>query len=187
MTRTIRPATTADAERLSQLGAMTFRETFERDNTPDDMARYLAGSFSPQKQMAEITDPASVVLLAQHETPTGEVELIGYAHLVSGPAPAAVGGAAPIEIKRLYVARAWHGRGIAQLLMDAALESARSRGARTVWLGVWERNARAAAFYGKYGFERVGEQTFLLGRDVQTDWLLTRSLDDHRAAAAAAE
>ena len=177
LTPLVRPATLADAPRLSRLGAATFRETFEGENTPADMARYLAEAFTPERQAAEIADPAGTVLLAEQPGAAGDAELAGYAHLVLGPAPAAVRGPAPLELKRLYVARAWHGRGVAQALMDAALDAARARGAETVWLGVWERNPRAVAFYVKYGFVRVGEHTFVLGADAQTDWVLARSLD----------
>lgn len=60
--------------------------------------------------------------------------------------------------------------------MDAAIAAARARGGETLWLGVWERNPRAVTFYAKYGFTRVGEHTFVLGADPQTDWLLARSL-----------
>jgi ribosomal protein S18 acetylase RimI-like enzyme len=176
MTIRVRPATVADAPRLSALGAATFRETFEGENTPEDMARYLAEAFTPERQAAELADPAGIVLLAEHRGPSGHGELVGYVHLVSGPAPAAVQGPAPLELKRLYVARAWHGRRVAQALMDAALDAARGRGAGTLWLGVWERNPRAVAFYAKYGFARVGEHTFTLGADAQTDWLLARAL-----------
>jgi ribosomal protein S18 acetylase RimI-like enzyme len=176
MTVRIRPATLADAARLSQLGATTFRETFAHENTPDDMARYLAGAFSPAKQAAEIADAASIVLLAETGSGSDDAALVGYAHLVAGPAPAVVQGNAPLELKRLYVARAYHGQRVAPALMDAALEAARERGADTVWLGVWERNPRAVAFYAKYGFTRVGEHTFMLGADAQTDWLLARPL-----------
>ena len=181
MTIRVRPATLADAPHLSRLGAATFRDTFEGENTPEDMAHYLAEAFTPERQASEIADPTGTVLLAEHrEAPDGAepAELVGYVHLVSGPAPAAVEGPAPLELKRLYVARAWHGRGVAQALMNAALDAARARGARTLWLGVWERNPRAAAFYAKYGFTRVGEHTFLLGADPQTDWVLARSLDE---------
>ena len=174
MTIQIRLAAIADAAALSELGAATFRETFEAENTPDDMARYLAAAFSPGQQAAEIADPAGTVLVAEHRPESGAAELIGYAHLVSGPAPEPIRGAEPLELKRLYVARAWHGRGVAQALMDAAIDQGRARGARTLWLGVWERNPRAVAFYAKYGFARVGEHTFLLGNDSQTDWLLSR-------------
>lgn len=180
MTTLVRPATIADAVRLSQLGAATFRETFEGENTPDDMACYLAETFTPEKQAAEIADSTGIVLLAEHRAPSsdagGEAALVGYVHLVSGQAPAAVQGPRPLELKRLYVARAWHGQRVAQALMDAAIAAARARGARTLWLGVWERNPRAVAFYAKYGFTRVGEHTFVLGADAQTDWVLARSL-----------
>lgn len=176
MTIEIRPAAIADAAALSRLGAATFRETFEGQNSPEDMARYLADAFSPDRQAAEIADPAGTVLVAEHHAASGDSELIGYAHLVSGPAPEDVQGADPLELKRLYVARAWHGRRVAQALMDAAIDAARTRGAQTLWLGVWERNPRAVAFYAKYGFARVGEHTFVLGADSQTDWLLSRPL-----------
>lgn len=182
MTIRVRAARLADASALSLLGAATFRETFEGDNTPEDMAQYLAEAFTPARQAAEITDPAGAVLVAERRETSGDAgeavtgELLGYAQLVAGPTPAAVQGPMPLELKRLYVARAWHGRGVAQALMDAALEVARVRGAGTMWLGVWERNPRAAAFYRKYRFERVGEHTFVLGTDAQTDWILVRAL-----------
>src|SRR3954466_7674605 len=114
----IRPARVADAPALSRLAAATFRDTFGGENTPDDMARYVAEAFTPERQAAEIADPGGAVLVAEYAGESGPAELVGYAHLVSGEGPAAVRGAAPIELKRLYVAGVWHGRGVAQLLMD---------------------------------------------------------------------
>jgi ribosomal protein S18 acetylase RimI-like enzyme len=118
------------------------------------------------------------VLLAERRDTGGDADLLGYVHLVSGTTPAAVQGPSPLELKRLYVARGFHGQGVAQALMDAALEAARAKGAETLWLGVWERNSRALGFYYKYGFTRVGEHTFVLGDDRQTDWVLARSLGE---------
>ena len=149
---------------LSLFGATTFRDTFERENTSQDMERYLAEAFTPDQQAAEIADSAGAVLLAEHIGESGDVELVGYAHLVPGDAPGRPCGGLPHwNFKRLYVARAWHGRRVAQGLMDAAIDAARARGAQTLWLGVWERNPRAVAFYARYGFARVGEHTFVLG------------------------
>jgi ribosomal protein S18 acetylase RimI-like enzyme len=173
----IRSATLQDAEGLSRLAATTFRDTFEAENSPEDMEQYVAEAFTPRQQADEIADPLSTILVAERRVASGG-ELVGYAHLVSGPSPELVTGPAPIELKRLYVARAWHGKGVAQALMDAALDAARARAAKTLWLGVWERNPRAAAFYEKYGFVRVGEHSFILGSDVQTDWILARPVDD---------
>ncbi len=178
MITTIRTADVGDAAALSTFGAQTFRDTFEADNTPDDMAQYLADAFSPARQASEIADPASIVLLAEHRTEAGLDELIGYAHLVTGDVPDAVHGPAPMELKRMYIAKPWHGRGVAHALMKAGIDAARARGVRTLWLGVWERNPRAQAFYAKYGFVRVGEHTFVLGSDAQTDWLFARPLAD---------
>jgi diamine N-acetyltransferase len=172
----IRRASVADAPAVSRLAATTFRDTFEAENTPEDMARYLSEAFTPERQTAEITDAASIVLVAEHAAESGESELVGYAHLVEGPAPDAVSGPAPMELKRIYVARAWQGRRVAQALMDASVEAARGRGIQTLWLGVWDRNPRAVAFYAKYGFMRVGEHRFVLGADVQTDWLFARPI-----------
>src|SRR3954465_13748202 len=90
MTVTIRPASIRDAPALTRLGIATFSETFGVENAAEDMARYLAAAFTPEQQAAEIADPASVVLLAEHTSETGETELVGYAHLVNGPAPTAV-------------------------------------------------------------------------------------------------
>ena len=180
MTMNIRLATLADAPRLSELAATTFRDTFVGDNTPEDMTQYLAGAFTPERQAAEIEDSAGTVLIAEAEGAAGATELVGYAHLLAGPHPAAVQGPAPLELKRLYVRRALHGQGVAQALMKAAIDAARAHHAQTLWLGVWERNARAVAFYRRHGFERVGEHTFVLGSDAQTDWLLVRPLTDGR-------
>lgn len=169
-------ATAADAERLSAFALETFRDTYEEHNSPANFARYVAKAFTVEQQAAEITDASGGVLLAEHADDAGRVHLVGYAQIAVGPAPAAVTGPAPIELRRFYVGRPWHGQGIGQVLMDATLDAARLRGAKTVWLGVWERNARAIAFYTKHGFTRVGDHSFVLGDDVQRDWLLTREL-----------
>jgi ribosomal protein S18 acetylase RimI-like enzyme len=167
----IRPAQPRDATALASFAARTFRETFEADNTAENMALYLATNYGPERQGAEIDDPGIITLLAEDGR-----RLAGYAQLHEGPAPDSVAGAAPIEIRRFYVDRNWQGRGVAQALMMASLESAMKRGARTVWLAVWERNLRAQAFYRKCGFEDCGAQDFLLGRDRQTDRVMERAL-----------
>ena len=94
--------------------------------------------------------------------------------------PACVAGEAPIELQRFYVDRAWHGRGIAQRVMAAARDAARQLGGRTFWLGVWERNPRAIAFYEKCGFRDVGSHAFRLGGDLQTDRIMVTTLDEPR-------
>lgn len=165
---TIRRAVPDDAVPLADLAARTFRDTFGADNTPEDLAAHLAASYDPARQLAEITSPDVVTLLAECDG------LAAFAQLRRGNPPACVASTNTIELWRLYVAKGWHGRGIARHLMRAVLEEAKAAGANTVWLGVWEKNPRAIAFYRKFGFGDVGSQAFRLGSDVQTDRVMVR-------------
>jgi ribosomal protein S18 acetylase RimI-like enzyme len=174
---TIRRAVPGDAAALADLGARTFRDAFEADNTPEDMALYLASSYGPDLQSAELRNPGIVTLLAESET-----RLAGYSQLREGPAPDCVGGPRPIELWRFYVERASQGRGVAQMLMAATIDAAVARGVGTVWLSVWERNHRAQAFYRKCGFEDRGEKAFILGTDRQTDRVMTLALSKRDGA-----
>ena len=168
---TIRRGLPTDAAVLADLAARTFRETFGADNRPEDMVLHLAEAYGPAQQGRELADPGITTLLVQVEG-----QLAGYAQLRCGPVPPVITGASPIELWRFYVDRPWQGRGIAQALMQRVDEEAVGRGARTLWLGVWERNERAQAFYRKCGFADTGSQVFLVGTDPQTDRIMVRTL-----------
>jgi len=167
----VRPAVRADAQQLSRLGALTFRETFAHTTTTENVDAYLTEAYSTEMQEAEIANPDLTIFVAEADS-----ELVGFTYVGSGETIEGLSGPDVLELKRIYVASSWHGQGIAQKLMDAALNAARARGASKIWLGVWENNARALGFYKKYGFERVSEHTFMVGDDPQTDWVLARPL-----------
>jgi ribosomal protein S18 acetylase RimI-like enzyme len=168
----IRRATLADAEALAEFGARTFFESFAKDNTAEDMALHLSSAWAPDLQRAEILDAQFDTLLACD----GQGRLAGFAQLRTGHAPAGIATVAPVEVLRFYVDRPWQGQGVAGLLMHAVQDQARVRGARELWLGVWERNERAQAFYRKHGFRKVGTQIFVVGTDPQTDHVMLREL-----------
>lgn len=180
----VRRADVADAVGLSAFAERSFRETFEAGNDPADLAAYLAEAFGADRQREEIAEPGAIVLLAEDVSSinlTGSnpaAALAGYSHLTSGEAPDSVVGPDPLELKRFYIDRAWQGAGLAQMLMRATIEAASASGARTLWLGVWEHNPRAIAFYRKFGFVDAGSHEFMLGRDRQTDLIMMRPLDD---------
>lgn len=161
----------SDAEPLSSLGRKTFLETFEKDNTPEDMDSYLNQTFSVGLQLAEIRDSTRIIEIARIQG-----EPAGFLHLLKGSADPSVTTPKPIELLRLYVDARFHGKGVGAALMDRCLMLSRDLGYETLWLGVWERNFRAQAFYQKYGFSKVGTHGFQLGSDLQTDWILSRSL-----------
>ncbi|MFL6284688.1 MAG: GNAT family N-acetyltransferase [Pyrinomonadaceae bacterium] len=168
---TIRRANPDDAGLLAELGARTFSETFAADNSPEDMAAYLASSFNLARQTAELNDTASTFFIAE----VGGVAA-GYSMLHAGGSAEGIEGAKPVELVRLYVSREWHGLGVGEALMRACVDEARQAGHETIWLGVWERNGRAQAFYRKWNFRAVGEHVFQLGADAQTDILMERAV-----------
>ncbi|HYW13502.1 MAG TPA: GNAT family N-acetyltransferase [Longimicrobium sp.] len=176
---TIRRATAVDAGPLSALALRSFMEAFAAQNDPENVAVYTSRVYGPAQQAAEIGHPDIVTIV-------GEVDgrMAAYAQvrrIVPGPG---VTGPDPVELMRFYVDQPWHGRGIAQRMMDAALVTARAMGARTVWLAVWEHNPRAMAFYTKRGFRVVGAQDFWMGSELQNDLTMMRPLDPEDGAAA---
>ena len=167
----IQRARASDARRLSAFAHRAFHETFAPHNTPENMNTYLSSAFSEARQLAEIENPDAITLLAD-----SGAALVGYAHLQVGEVPACVSDRHAIELVRFYIDHALHGRGVAHGLMRESLAAASAR-ALSVWLGVWEHNARAIAFYGKWGFLDVGSHDFMLGSDRQTDRIMWRPTD----------
>jgi ribosomal protein S18 acetylase RimI-like enzyme len=167
----IRRAAPADAKALAELAEATFRATFAATNEARNMDLHCRDNYGEARQAAELADPGIATFVAEDRG-----RLIGYAQVRDGHAPACVATGKPGEIMRLYVAADWHGQGIAQRLMAACLEEIARRGADVAWLGVWEHNPRAIAFYRKWGFVEVGEHTFAVGEDPQRDLVLRRAL-----------
>jgi ribosomal protein S18 acetylase RimI-like enzyme len=169
----IRRGNASDAALLAELGARTFSETFAPDNSPADMAAYLATAFSPSQQTSELADRETLFLIAESDGIA-----VGYAMLRSGNVLENVTGKNPIELVRLYVSQERLGRGVGAALMQACIREASRRGHKTLWLGVWEHNARAQAFYRKWNFTEIGTHVFHLGDDPQTDILMQRTISD---------
>ena len=167
----IRAGVATDAPALAELAARTFHETFAGDNTPEDMGLHSAQAYGTSQQQKELADPDIATLLVDVDG-----QLAGYAQLRAGMAPECVTGEEPIELWRFYIARPWHGLGFGQSLMQRVESEAYARGAHTLWLGVWEHNERAKAFYRKSGFVDVGSHVFTVGMDAQTDRIMIRSL-----------
>jgi GNAT superfamily N-acetyltransferase len=156
---------------LARFAARTFIEAFGAANSPENMRAYVQRSFNEEQIAGELADEASAFFVADVRE-----SLVGYARLHESKPPAEVRGNRPIELVRLYVDRRYHGSGVAAVLMQTSIDAATERGHGSVYLGVWEHNPRAQAFYRKWGFEKVGVERFDLGDDIQTDWIMERAL-----------
>ena len=167
----IRLATQADATALAHFAERVFRATFAHAGSAQDMDMHCGASYSPAIQAGEIADPGRTTMVCELEG-----RLAGFGQLRTGKTPPCVVAEAPVEIQRLYVDATWHGKGIAGELMRALVRDASRRGADVVWLGVWDRNPRAIAFYAKNGFQAAGEHVFMLGNDPQRDLVFARRI-----------
>jgi len=161
---TIRRGEAADAAAIAVFGERTFLETFGPANDPAHIRAYLDDAFGLAQQSAELADPDTTILLA-----TFDDMLVAYAQLRRGPLPECVAHADAIELQRFYLDRHAHGSGLASTLMDEVRATAAALGAAHIWLGVWENNPRAIAFYAKCGYDDVGSKTFDVGTDRQVD------------------
>jgi ribosomal protein S18 acetylase RimI-like enzyme len=169
MSLIIRPATTEDAALIADISQKTFYETFAADNRKEDMDKFLNEQFTKGRLMLEVGAPGNFFLLAFREN-----EIAGYVKLRDTAVPPTLGSARALEIARIYALTTLIGQGIGKALMQASIDMATKKQKEVLWLGVWEKNQRAIEFYTKWGFEKFDETDFLLGDDMQRDWLMRK-------------
>jgi ribosomal protein S18 acetylase RimI-like enzyme len=168
----IQPITIHDLETLQQLSRQTFFETFAHQNTEANMTHYLETAFSLEKLSEELLEPDAAFFFSLWND-----EPVGYLKIILNKHPDGHRDPRYMEIERIYVRSTFHGKGVAGILFEKALSIARNNLIGYVWLGVWEHNPRAIAFYSKYGFSAFGKHDFFLGEDRQTDILMGVSLN----------
>jgi GNAT superfamily N-acetyltransferase len=173
---TIRRAVPGDEAALHRLAERTFGLACPPGTPQSDVDAFVALHLSEARFAEYLTDPDRVVLLA-----VGDDGPVGYTMLVRGPITdadvrALVDAETSVELSKFYVLLDRHGSGIAAELMRATLDAAAGTGAATVWLGVNQRNERAARFYAKNGFDVIGTKRFLVGDTWHDDHVRLRKL-----------
>jgi len=160
-----------DLETIKLIGRETFFETFAASNTEADMKKYLDESFNDSKLTAELNDQNSLFFISWEKK-----DPIGYMKLNVGKAQTEIRDDLSIEIERIYVKQAYHGKKVGQVLYEKALEIARQMKKKYIWLGVWEENPKAIRFYEKNGFVPFDKHVFRMGEDEQTDIMMKKEL-----------
>ena len=163
----IKKASLSDLEVLQIISIQTFSETFAEVNTPENIENYNRESFNLEQLTSELTNPNSQFFIAYSDS-----EPIGYLKINFGSAQTEVLNDDALEIHRIYVLQAFHGKKVGQLLLDKAIEIAQQTNSDYIWLGVWEENHRALQFYTKNGFIAFDTHVFILGEEEQTDLLM---------------
>ncbi|ODO03079.1 hypothetical protein I350_05924 [Cryptococcus amylolentus CBS 6273] len=173
---TIRAALPRDAASVSKLIGETWAKFFAYSVTEQDLKDYLASRLSESKIKEEIENEKNTFLVAVF-TPGGqEEEIKAVVHLVQDSSEPCLTLSRPIELQRLYVHPSEHGSGLSHSLVAAAEQASRALGAESIWLGVWEDNARGKRFYEKAGFSEVGEHFFWVGDSKRRDLIMEKAL-----------
>jgi diamine N-acetyltransferase len=173
MSLSIRYATKEDAALIADISRQTFYETFAADNTKDDMDKFLNQQFTKGRLMLEVGSAENTFLLAYKDN-----EVAGYVKLREANVPKSLNNSNALEIARIYSMVGMIGKGVGKLLMQSSIDIAKEKRKEVLWLGVWEKNQRAIDFYTKWGFEKFDETNFLLGNDMQKDWLMKKYLQN---------
>jgi len=168
----IRKVNIQNVEKLSEIGKLTFAETFSSENSKEDMQKYLVEGFSTEKLKTELTDKNAEFYFAELDD-----KVIGYLKVNFGQSQTEIKDENALEIERIYVLKEFHGKKVGQMLFDKAIELAKKRNVEYVWLGVWEQNTRAIRFYEKNGFVAFDKHIFKLGNDEQTDIMMKLKLN----------
>ncbi len=171
MNLTIRYATEDDAALIADISRQTFCETFASFNSKVNMDIFMNIQFAKRRLILEAGMPENVFLLAYRDD-----EIAGYAKLRDTKHPKTLGTINAIEIARLYVMAPLIGKGVGKLLMEKSLEIAKEKDKDTLWLGVWKENKKAIDFYTYWGFSIFDECDFILGNELQKDWLMKKRL-----------
>ena len=169
---TIRTATSEDAALIADLSRETFYNAFASQNIKADMDKFMDEVFTREKLMSELNLPNNVFLLAYNG-----YEVAGYVRMRDKNIPeTSLGTDNIIEIARIYAVSSETGKGIGSALMNKCISIAKEKNRNYIWLGVWEKNEKAIRFYERFGFKRFGEHDFVLGNDLQTDWLMAKEI-----------
>jgi ribosomal protein S18 acetylase RimI-like enzyme len=165
----IRQCTTSDLDTLQKIAYETFDESFRDMNTTETMEKYLSESFNKEKILTELSNPASKFYFLYADN-----KLTGYLKINEAPAQTDKNNFDSIEIERIYVRKEFKGKGLGKNLMNHAIQLAKEMKKNFIWLGVWEKNLNAIAFYKKMGFREKGKHSFQMGEELQTDLIMKK-------------
>lgn len=169
---TVRNAGPGDLSALVALSQKTFSDKFGHLYRPEDLAAFLDEAHSEDVYRDYLKAADTLVRVAEREN--GKLG----AYLLCSPLSLPADGAQPgaVELKRLYVDVPLQGRGLGSRFVDEALTWAREKGAPEIYLSVFSENYGAQRLYTRYGWEKVGEFLFPVGRHEDLEFLMRLKL-----------
>lgn len=160
-----------DIHLLQQISIETFNETFKDQNSAENMNAYLERAFD-LKQLEEELDNLSSQFFIIYLNDT----VVGYLKVNTDDAQSEEMGTESLEIERIYIKKDFQKHGLGKVLFNIAIEIADVLNKKKIWLGVWEKNENAIAFYKKMDFVQTGAHSFYMGDDEQIDFIMSKTL-----------
>lgn len=167
-------ATADDAYDLNEFGKTEFTRTFGHTYTPENLNNYLNESYTTDIYVSWITGSSYRIWLARNKANN---EVVGY--ILCGPCGLPLENCEGThdvsqsgEVKRMYMHPSAFGTGLAAELLTNALGWLKERYHEKIYLGVWSENYRAQKFYGKFGFEKIGEYGFPVGEHIDREFIM---------------
>lgn len=161
-----------DLQALQEISIKTFNATFKDQNSPENMTAYLERAFNLNQLEKELSTTSSEFFFAYINN-----EVVGYLKLNTSDAQSEPMGEETLEIERIYIKSEFQKHGLGKILLNRAIEIALERDKKKIWLGVWEKNNNAIAFYKKMGFVQTGSHSFYMGDEEQMDLIMIKTLD----------
>lgn len=171
MTINIKKSTLEDLLLLKQISYETFNDTFKDQNSPENMKAYLERAFNLKQLEKELSNISSEFYFVYFNN-----EVAGYLKVNTNDTQSEDMGDESLEIERIYIKNKFQKHGLGKYLLNKAMEIAIERNKKKIWLGVWEKNENAIAFYKKLGFVQTGAHSFYMGDEEQMDLIMTKTL-----------
>jgi diamine N-acetyltransferase len=167
----IKQCNLVDLHKLQEISYETFNETFRVQNSPENMNAYLEKAFNINQLEKELSNPSSefFFVYVNHE-------VAGYLKVNINDAQSEDMGNESLEVERIYINNKFQKHGLGKYLLKKAIEIAVVQNKKKIWLGVWEKNENAIAFYKKMGFVQTGAHSFYMGDEEQTDFIMTKTI-----------
>lgn len=156
---------------LQEVSIQTFTETFKDNNSEKSLNDYLNTAYELTKLEKELENPHSEFYFAYFNN-----ELAGYLKININDAQSEKMGENALEVERIYIKKSFKRRVIGRHLIETAEQLAKKYQKNLMWLGVWEYNPKAIAFYETLGFKVIGAHSFFMGEEEQTDLIMSKQL-----------
>lgn len=171
MTINIKRCTSEDLHTLQEISYETFNDTFKNQNSPENMKAYLDRAFNLKQLEKELSNISSEFFFVYFNN-----EVAGYLKINTNDAQSEEMSDESLEIERIYIKNKFQKLGLGKYLLKKAMEIAKARNKKKIWLGVWEKNENAIAFYHKMAFVQTGAHSFYMGDEEQIDLIMTKTL-----------